>query len=238
MKKIIFVLIILVFVFQFCKNNSQNHVENERLNSGIEDLFNQYYEDRLKLYPLEATLAGDNRYNDLLPNNITESYRASLKEFYSTYKNKLLQFNRSELSDENQISYDVLIWECDINLHGLNYLTHLMPINQEESLHLTIGQLAGGISAQPFKTVIDYENWLIRLDAFTVWCDTAIVNMRRGIAKGYVLPKALTKKVVLQMAELNHGPIQEHLFYSPIKLIPEKFTDEDKTRLKKNIQKL
>ena len=184
MKKLIFVLVILVFVFQFCQKNSDNHVNNESTNSEIENLFDQYYEDRLKLYPLEATISGDNRYNDLLPNNITESYRASLKEFYSTYKNKLLQYNRSELSDENQISYDVLKWECDINLESLNYPTHLMPINQEESLHLTIGQLAGGIGAQPFKTVDDYENWLNRLDAFTEWCDTAIVNMRKGIEKG------------------------------------------------------
>ncbi len=238
MKKLIFVLIFIVFVFQSCQKRSENQIDNESVNTGIENLFNQYHEGRLRLYPLIATRAGDNRYNDLLPNNITKSHRASLMEFYSTYMDKLLQYNRSELADENQISYDMLKWECDINLEGLNYPTHLMPINQDESLHLTIGQLAGGRSAQPFKTVIDYENWLNRLDAFTVWCDTAIVNMRKGIETGYVLPKALTKKVILQMADLNHGPIQEHLFYNPIKLIPEKFSKEDKSRLKKGYSKI
>ena len=245
MKKLIFVLVIWVFVFQSCQKNLENQVENEGLNAQIENLFNQYYEDRLKLYPLEATFSGDNRYNDTLLNNITESHWAALKAFYSTYKNKLQRYSRSELSEENQTSYDILQWECDINLEGLNYPTHLTPINQMDasgdfsvSLHLTMGQLAGGIGAQPFKTVIDYENWLKRLGAFSVWCDTAIVNMRKGIEKGYVLPKALTRKVILQMADLDHGPIEEHLFYSPVKLMPGKFSKEDKERLKKEYSEI
>ena len=41
-------------------------------------LFADYYEEHLKLYPLEATFAGDNRYDDLLPNVLTDSLRAEL----------------------------------------------------------------------------------------------------------------------------------------------------------------
>ncbi len=245
MKKLILILAALVFIFQACQKKSESRLDSNELNSRIGTLFDQYYEDHLKLYPLEATFSGDNRYNDRLPNNITQSYRSALKAFYTEYKNKLLEYDKSELSADNQISYDVLQWECDIHLEALNYPGNLMPINQmnatydfSTSLHLIMGQLAGGRSAQPFKTVIDYGNWLKRLDAFTVWCDTAIVNMREGMEKGYVLPKALTKKVILQMADLNHGPIQEHLFYSPVKLMPGIFSEEDKSRLKKEYSEM
>ncbi|GIR50499.1 MAG: hypothetical protein CM15mP59_2410 [Flavobacteriaceae bacterium] len=41
------------------------------------------------------------------------------------------------------------------------------------TLQLTIGQLAGGSSAQPFKTVEDYDNWLARVDDYLVWLYTA-----------------------------------------------------------------
>ncbi len=240
MKKLVFVLVIWVYIFPSCKERTNTQADNKGLSSNIQTVFDQYYEDKLQLYPLTATFSGDNRYNDVLPNNITKSYRASLKAFYAKYKNKLLQYNKSELSADDQTSYDVLQWECDIHLEALSFPTHLMPITQMNassdfniSLHLIMGQLAGGMGAQPFKTVVDYENWIKRLDAFTVWCDTAIANMRIGIEKGYVLPRALTQKVIRQMADLDHGPVVEHLFYSPIKLMPESFSQEKKKRLEK-----
>ena len=40
-----------------------------------------YYEEYLKLNPLEATQIADNRYNDLLPNDISGGYRRELEDF-------------------------------------------------------------------------------------------------------------------------------------------------------------
>ena len=48
------------------------------LKISIADVFADYYEDRLRLYPMEATFAGDNRYNDSLPNILTDSYRSQV----------------------------------------------------------------------------------------------------------------------------------------------------------------
>lgn len=202
----------------------------------IKELFDNYYEDRLKLYPLEATNAGDNRYNDLLPNDISQSYLQELKSFYSKYKEQLASYDRNELAEDEQMSYDILNWEVNMNLERLEFPLALMPINQFWSLPLTIGQLAGGTSAQPFKTTADYENWLKRLDAFTVWTDSAIVKMRKGIAQGYVLPKSLVVKVVPQFANLDHGPVEEHLFYSPVRMMPKEIPEEDQLRLSKAYQ--
>ena len=113
--------------------------------------------DSLKLYPLEATYAGDNRYDDLLPNVLTDSFRAELTAFYQRHLEALGGFDRGKLSEEEQMSREVLKWECEMNLKQLRFPTHLLPVDQFNSLHLTIGQLAGGTSAQPFKTVADYE---------------------------------------------------------------------------------
>src|SRR5690606_29631015 len=166
-------------------------------------------------FPVEATLAGDTRYNDLLPNSISEEYIAEVKAFFSGYKDKLSAIDKNTLNENDQMSYDILLWECNIGIEGSSFKDHLMPINQFWSMPLLIGQLASGESFQPFKTVKDYDNWLARLDAYIVWCDTAIANMRKGIREGYVIPKSLTAKVIPQMADLDHGPVTEHLFYGP-----------------------
>lgn len=194
-------------------------------------LLDTYHEERLKLFPLEATYAGDSRYNDTLPNDITREYRNKLRAFFNQYKQSLQGIDKSKLSENDQMSHDILMWECDINLEELEYPTHLTPIDQFWSLHISMGQLASGAGAQPFKTVEDYENWLKRVEDFTVWCDTAIANMKDGIKQDWVLPKSLTKKIIPQMSDLAAGPVENHIFYSPVKIIPEDFPEDEKTRL-------
>lgn len=200
-------------------------------NASIAAQFDRYYEERLKLYPLEATYAGDNRYDDLLPNVLTDSFRAELTTFYRSHLEALDRFDRRKLSEGEQMSQEVLKWECEMNLKQFQFPTHLLPVDQFNSLHLTIGQLAGGTSAQPFKTVRDYENWLKRVDAFTGWCSTAVTNMRTGMTQGYVLPKALIRKVIPQMADLAKLPVEDHVFYAPIKRMPAGFSPADRQRL-------
>ena len=54
----------------------------------------------------------------------------------------------------------ILKWECEISLDRLQFREDLQPIDQMWSVNLIIGQLASGASAQPFKTVEDYRNWI------------------------------------------------------------------------------
>jgi uncharacterized protein (DUF885 family) len=200
--------------------------------ANLSTLFANYYEERLRLYPMEATQAGDDRYNDQLPNTITEEFRATESAFCRKYLAALSSLDRKHLSAEDQLSCDILQWECETQLEQLRFSTHLMPINQFESLPLSIGQWAGGTAAQPFKTVRDYENWLKRLDAFTQWCHTAVTNMRAGMNRGYVLPKPLTEKTIPQMAAMTKLPVEEHVYFTPIKLMPAGFSEADRARLR------
>ena len=63
-----------------------------------------YYEERLRLYPMEATMAGDDRYNDQLPNNLTEEFRAAEVAFYQKYLAALSPFAHEHLSAGDQLS--------------------------------------------------------------------------------------------------------------------------------------
>lgn len=197
----------------------------------IDSLFAEYHRERLPFYPIEATFAGDTRYNDLLPNTISQAHRSKLRAFYSKYKTRLEGYNRAQLNENQSTSYDILLWECGINLEDLSFPTELIPINQFDCLPLTMGQLASGTSGQPFKTVKDYDDWLRRVNGFVIWCDTAMVNMRRGMASGHVLPKSLAEKMVPQMAAFDHGPVEKHLYYMPISLMPKDFPVAEKERL-------
>lgn len=204
----------------------------------LQQLMEDYYEEKLQLYPLGATYQGDKRYNDYLPNSLSDEFMAKEKTFYTSVLNQLKSIDEESLSEEYLLSKKVLHWECDINLKRLEFPTHLLPLNQMWTLQLTIGQLAGGSSAQPFKTVEDYDNWLARVDDYLVWLYTAEDRMKEGIEKNVVLPKSLIKKVVPQLASIALTDVEDHLFYGPIRQLPASFSDEDKTRLTTTYQSM
>jgi uncharacterized protein (DUF885 family) len=225
-------LILLTFVLMQACNSPQNEASVAAGQQALMDtLMEDYHEDYLSIFTIEATLSGDTRYNDTLPNDISAAYREQLRNFYERYSERLNTVDRSVLPDDDQLSYDILKRNCAIGLERLRFKEYLMPVNQFWSNTLMIGQLASGSSFQPFATVQDYDNWLSRLDDYVAWCDTAIVNMRKGMAEGYVLPKALARKVIPQLRDFDHGPVEDHLFYLPVKKMPESFSPEEKNRL-------
>jgi uncharacterized protein (DUF885 family) len=52
--------------------------------------------------------------------------------------------------------------------------------------------------------------------------------MKKGMAKGVVLPKSLTVKLIPQFAEMATPKIEDNLFYSAIKLMPDSFPESIK----------
>ncbi len=200
-------------------------------NNTLHQLFKNYYADRIKLFPLEATAAGDNRYNNILPNDGSQLFLKQVHEFYSKYQEDLSRYKPESLNPEDRISFYILKDILNRELEGEQFHKELMPFAQFFSLPLKMGQLGSGTGDQPFKTVKDYDDWLQRMDAFSEWTDTTIANFRKGIAAGRVLPKALVLKMIPQMEKLSQSDTSKSVFYGPVKHFPENFSNEDKNRL-------
>ena len=217
-------LLMSILVFFSCNLNNEKSLE-------IAQVFENYYQESLKLYPLQATSQGDLRYNDFLPNDLSDEFRTREKEFYTFYKSQLNNFPDQTLNENDLLSKKVLLWECDLSLKRLTFNEQYTPINQMWTLQLTIGQYAAGLSAQPFKTVKDYNNWLKRIDDYLIWLETAEERMKQGIKNKIVLPKSLIKKVIPQLKTILNPDLNQNLFFSPARQFPESFSDKDKSIL-------
>jgi uncharacterized protein (DUF885 family) len=230
----------LAVAFSACKQKNEPNKE-------LAKLFDNYYEDKLKLYPLEATSIGDNRYDALLQNDGSEAFIKQAHDFYAGYLDKLKGFNRDGLDEEDKLSYDILLYKLNTVLEGfdkhiyydgINFAhPHYIPFNQMVALPLILGQWGSGTGAQPFKTVADYDNWLKRLSAFSVWADTAIGNMNKGIKTGMVLPKSIVVKMIPEMQDMVAASPEKSLFYGPVNLFPKDFSDANKKRLTDDYKK-
>lgn len=200
-------------------------------NKELSALLDKYYEERLQLFPLEATTIGDSRYNDKWYVDFTDSYRQKLKEFYNRYAVYITKFERDVLNDNDKLSYDVFKREMQIDLEGLSFHDNYFPLNQFQSTHLVFGQLGSGSVIQPFKTVKDYNDWLKRVAVFPAFVDSAIIYFRKGMEAGYTLPKAVVAKMIPQMQSMVVTDAGKSLFYGPITNLPASFSDADKKQL-------
>lgn len=240
--KQIVAILLTVALFTACKNETKEKEDsktNNNVSADFNTLLDNYYEDGLKRNPLSATFSGDTRYNDSFPNILSDEYISDLKNYYTSYKNEVSKFNDEDLNETEKMSKDVLLWECNINLEEFSYKNSLyFPINQMWTVNLVMGQLASGSSAQPFKTVEDYTNWLKRVDQYVVWLHTAEARMKEGMAAGYVLPKSLIVKVTPQLKAMTEPNLDKNLFYSPVKNLPDSFSETQKKELSKAYSKM
>ena len=200
--------------------------------TAFDTLLEDYFEDNMELYCINATYLGGERYNDTLPNFLSPEFELKEKNFLNHYKDKLVAFDDNQLSKQQLMSKNILLRELALELEGKTFHTDLMPINQMWTFQLTMGQLASGKGAQPFKTPQDYRNWLVRLQGYLAWMRSAENKMRMGIEKGCVLPKSLIVKVLPQLEAMAQTAVADHLFYSPVKQMPEEFTSEEKEGFK------
>lgn len=239
MKFFIYVSLLICCVFSSCKliHPDRSLADNKELGQVLNDYFN----DRMKYFPLEATQNGDYRYNDQLPVDFTDSYLDTLHNFYGGYLQKIFVFDRDKLNQNDQISYDIFLREMKMDLEGIELhfdITNItmpniqyMPFNQFEGIPLTLGQMGSGSGVQPFKTVQDYDNWIQRAGGFKAWTDSAIVYFNRGLQNGYVLPRYLVEKMIPELQSMVTPDIMKSIFYTPVILMPDSFSAADKARI-------
>ncbi|AHJ98646.1 DUF885 domain-containing protein [Hymenobacter swuensis] len=216
------------------KNAAESATAAETTLADMKDLptlFDAYWEENARLFPLEATTQGDNRYNDQLPNDGTRAFRRQLQNFYQKYLDGLHKFNREELSANDKISYDIFEYDVQNKLEGLKLNTWMIPFQQFWGLPISMGQYGSGEGVQPFKTAQDYDNWLGRIKGFSVWADTAISNFRQGMKTGVVLPRTLVQKMIPQMRAMETPDATQSLFYGPINKLPASLSAAEKERI-------
>ena len=199
----------------------------------LRKVFDDYHEQFLILFPLEATAFGDARYNDQLQIDISPDFAAKKTQFYTQTLERLRAIDRQSVRDSLQLAAEILDYELSSRLEAIPFNFDRIPFNQFEGLPLSFGQMGSGSGSHPFKTVKDYDDWLKRIDSFSVWSLAAIERFREGMKDGYVLPKILVERMVTQLLDptIVCDDPEQNLFYGPIKLMPKSFSDLERNRL-------
>jgi uncharacterized protein (DUF885 family) len=190
----------------------------------LADLVREYSREMTPYQPFTASEIGLRQYDRVLANNIGEEYRTGLAELCSRYLADVRRVETATLTEHERVTRDIFEFNVDTCVQRLRQPWHLMPVDQVgRSLPSEFAVIGAGKGSHPFKTRQNYEDFLGRVDGFVTWMDTAIVNMRAGMASGITQPRDVMAKVVPQLdAQIVTDP-RTSVFYEPIRNFPKDF---------------
>jgi uncharacterized protein (DUF885 family) len=198
----------------------------------LDTLAARFYDARARFDPLlYATANGDSRYDDQLGMAIAPKVRAAYFALNHKLLGDLRKVDRARLGDKARLNYDILAFEIGSQLDLERFPEHLLPLNHFDNVPSMLANYASGTGSQPLSTPAQYRAYLSRLAQLPAWIDQAIANMKEGMRRGVVQPKAITAKMLPQFRQLVAGDPEASIFTTPIKNLPAAFSDEDKRTL-------
>ena len=192
--------------------------------SSVTDLADRFWQWVLSRQPIYATVLGDERYDDKLPDVSAEGRAeevAALKGFLED--SKLIE--RDELDQEDAITLDMLqvvarIWRKQLDLR----LYHFESMDQMSGPQALMGDLA---RFQRMDTPERVDRLIRRLELYPEYLAQNRANLLEGVAAGRTAAAPVVTRVIEQTRRAVETPVEE----SPILLGHPELDEASRARI-------
>ena len=133
--------------------------------------------------------------------------------YWEVVLRKLDAVRRGNLSDDEQINYDVYRPEIENFIAGQKFRTYEMPANSDSAFWTDLGYTA----RRPFKSLKDYQNWIAQMRDIPRYFREEIANMRAGLARGFTPPRVTLQGREKSIALAAEGKPEDNELYTPFK---------------------
>jgi len=191
-------------------------------------LFAEIWQDRLQHSPEFASSIGDKRWNDQLTDYSVSAYNDRLARGRD-YLIRLSAIDTTGLSDQEQLSKDLMARELADEQEAAAFKPWEMPVDQFNGLHSELPQL---VSILSFDSVKDYNDYIARLKKIPTAFQQISDNMMTGIDDHRVPPKYLLEKVLVQVNAIAQQKPEDTPFARPLKKFPANISAADQERIK------
>ena len=191
-------------------------------------LLRDYWEWRLREFPEQATWLGDARYNARLT-DLSQQAIERRKQFTRHTLESARAIDTSKLTGQDALSHALIVWELALAVEGQTYPTEVLVLDQLDGPQIGLAQL---VSATPFRTRADYDDYLARLGGIPRYFDQVTALLRRGIEIGWVQPNGPLRGVPDQIQGQLTGDPTKSPFYGPFERFPDAIPAADHDRLR------
>lgn len=197
----------------------------------LNQLIKEQWEYSMKNSPEWASLLGDKRYNDKWSDFSQAGIEADLKKSADFLK-RFEAIDTAGFPLQEQLNRELMLRQLRESVAGARFKDWEMPLAQNSGIHIDLPQI---VSALPFETVKDYEDYIARLHALPKLFEQTRVQMEKGVQDKLMPPKFLIPKIVKQCEDVAAMKPADSPFAQPIKTFPKDFSAADKARLSKAI---
>jgi prolyl oligopeptidase len=189
-------------------------------------IYEAEWQQFIKDNPLEATYAGDKRYNDSWPDFSLEAFEKRHKHRVEVLKH-LDTVDTSKFVGQELINFQLFMRRFALDVAGHKFQYYLIPLNHREGIQ-TEDQIGDIID---FDNIKDYEDWISRLKNFGKYMDQTLALLDKGIEQKIVHARIVMERVPAQVrAQIVEDPTKS-LFYHPFLRMKDKITEADKAKL-------
>jgi len=193
----------------------------------FQTLLDEAWEWHLAENPMEASRAGDRRYNkDWSDDSLAAIERRHLER--RDFLRRVYAIDRAALPEADKLNYELFRRDLQRRVDEHQFKGYLMPFSQRGGVQ----NLDSQASYLRFETVGDYEDWLARMDKIDTVVDQTIEVANRGIEQGLVLPRVLMERIPDQIAVQLVDKSEDSPFYRTFETMPDAIGQKDQQRLR------
>lgn len=201
---------------------------SERPETMAAQLFEEFWQWRLKDSPEFATMVGFHDYDHLLESYSLQSFR-DREEKVRYFLAKAKELPKSE-DPWVTASLGIFVDGLEGYLRGLHTHGHLYPISFIEGIHVDIFQT---IDYMVFKTVDDYKKLVSRYRKLPKQVDEIIELMKEGIKLKKTLHAVSMKNVVKRLDSFYKIPVKSE-FFKFFEKFPASISEEDRNKIRED----
>jgi uncharacterized protein (DUF885 family) len=191
----------------------------------MDEIGEAYWEAELRLSPLTATVYGDERWNDRMPDPTAAGRAADLNAIRDANA-AAAAISDEQLSNEDRITRDILRVLGEIAERDDELAAHeLREVDQIYGPQSVLPQVA---TFQHADTPERLEAWLARLRAYGPFVDAHIEILHEGRASGRTAARIVAERTIDQLHRLLDVPIEDAVIPS----LSDVASEEDRERVR------
>ena len=199
------------------------------LPSEVDQLAETFWDRFLAVSPITATLTGDDRFDDRLPDPGPEG-RAQARELAVWVAEAARAIPLEGLTVEERITRDMLVVLGDLFIEEDDLRVDILQaVDQMGGPQTFLPQLA---TLQRTDTPERLERFEARLHAYPAYMAAHVELIREALATGMTAPRIVAERTIAQMERMAATPAEQ----SPVPMILAKLAKADRERITKIIR--
>jgi uncharacterized protein (DUF885 family) len=219
-----FVLVLAGWLAIFGPAVSQEVAETARLHT----LFERQWEYVRQTFPEWGTFRGDHRLGDRLT-DVSPAARAAQDAATRRWLDEARAIDRGKLVPTDRVSLDLFIADHERRIALMPFAGYRsLSIGSNDGLQSDLAQL---LSVMPMDSRAQAEQLLARLAAVPRRMDDEITHLREGLALGWVPPREVLDRALVQIDKQLTPALEDGPFFEPFRRLPAAVPEAERRAL-------